>query len=192
MGARQKYQSQNIVSISLATFIALAICLAWNKTSATSQNFAIYFGNYLTTDWKLRLLLLRMKKFLVFILAVLYIGSSTGATIHIHYCMGKLVNMSLNSESKKCPKCPSKEKSSSCSKECCKDLHKTLKLEKDQKLAEMGSKLINGNTYTVSSFYNSDHMSLAVSAIPYAHPYIKGPPAGSIVQPYILYRNFRV
>jgi hypothetical protein len=134
-----------------------------------------------------------MKKFLVFILALLYIGSSTGATIHMHYCMGKLVNMGLNSESTKtCPKCPSKEKSSSCSKECCKDVHKTVKLEKDQKLADVGLKLIDGPSYIVSPFGLSEHISPAVSATPYVHPYIKGPPARSGVQPYILYRNFRV
>lgn len=133
-----------------------------------------------------------MKKFLVFILAVLYIGSSTGATIHMHYCMGKLVNLGLNSESKKCPKCPSKEKSSSCSKECCKDLHKTVKLEKDQKLAEIGLKLIDAPSYTLSSFNIPEHTSPALSSIPNAHPYIKGPPARLIVQSYILYCNFRV
>ena len=134
-----------------------------------------------------------MKKFLVFIFAVLYIGSSTGATIHLHYCMGKLVNMSLDSEStKKCPKCPSKEKSASCSKDCCKDLHKTVKLEKDQKLADMGLKLIEGASCIVSSLYSSNHMSPTVLVMPYAHPYIKGPPARSVVQPYILYGNFRV
>ena len=134
-----------------------------------------------------------MKKFLVFILAVLYIGSSTGATIHIHYCMGKLVNMSLNSEStNKCPKCPSKEMSSSCSKECCKDLQKTVKIEKDQKLADIGFKLIDGPSFILSSFNFPEHMAPALSAIPYAHPYIKGPPAKSTVQPYILYGNFRV
>jgi hypothetical protein len=134
-----------------------------------------------------------MKKFLVFILALLYIGSSTGATIHMHYCMGKLVNMGLNSEStKKCPKCPSKEKSSSCSKECCKDVHKTFKLEKDQKLADVGLKLIDGPSHILSPYGFPEHIGAAVLAVPYAHPYIKGPPARSPIQSYILYGNFRV
>ena len=35
-----------------------------------------------------------MKKAIVSILAVLYLCSSAGATVHLHYCMGKLVNWS--------------------------------------------------------------------------------------------------
>lgn len=33
-----------------------------------------------------------MKKFLTAILAVMYLTSSAGATMHMHYCMGDLVN----------------------------------------------------------------------------------------------------
>jgi hypothetical protein len=36
-----------------------------------------------------------MKKFITAILAVLYLGTSSGATIHMHYCMGKLAEWGL-------------------------------------------------------------------------------------------------
>lgn len=69
-----------------------------------------------------------MKKLLTIILALLYVSTSTGATFHMHYCMKKLVDVSLwhDEESHTCGE--------SCSKKCCKDVHRTVKLEKDQEL----------------------------------------------------------
>ncbi|HEX3025570.1 MAG TPA: hypothetical protein VHP12_10205 [Chitinophagaceae bacterium] len=77
-----------------------------------------------------------MKKFIVFILAVTYFGLSTGATVHMHYCMGKLVGSSLwhNDKSDRCSKC-GMEKNSSKNK-CCKDEHKLVKIEKDQTVSQ--------------------------------------------------------
>ena len=77
-----------------------------------------------------------MKKALALILAFLYAGSSTGATFHMHYCMGKLVEVALwHGEVKPCNQC-STGHSKACAKKCCRDEHKTVKLEKDQKAAE--------------------------------------------------------
>ncbi|MBK6990321.1 MAG: hypothetical protein IPH34_00115 [Chitinophagaceae bacterium] len=36
-----------------------------------------------------------MKKFITAILAVLYISTSTGAMVHMHYCMGQLADWGL-------------------------------------------------------------------------------------------------
>ena len=70
-----------------------------------------------------------MKRLLVTILAILYLGTSTGATIHLHYCMGKLVSMNLwHSDGGKCGNCGMK-KNKACAKKCCKDEHKLVKLE---------------------------------------------------------------
>ena len=47
-----------------------------------------------------------MKKFITAILAVLYLGTSSGATIHMHYCMGKLADWGLgHKNSKTCGQC---------------------------------------------------------------------------------------
>ena len=47
-----------------------------------------------------------MKKFVAVILALVYIGTSTGANIHMHYCMGKLADWGLgDNKSKTCSKC---------------------------------------------------------------------------------------
>ncbi|HKB43867.1 MAG TPA: hypothetical protein VKC90_05750 [Chitinophagaceae bacterium] len=75
-----------------------------------------------------------MKKFLVFILSLVYLTGSTGATVHMHYCMGKLVGWSLQHDSKKkdkCRKCGMKNFANK--KGCCKDEQKHIQIEKDQK-----------------------------------------------------------
>lgn len=72
-----------------------------------------------------------MKKLVVAILAVLYLGVSSGATVHLHYCMGKLLGVSFtDNDSNKCGKCGMK-KTASPKKSCCKDEHKLVKLGKD-------------------------------------------------------------
>ncbi len=70
-----------------------------------------------------------VKKIFAAILAVLYLFT-TGATINLHYCMGKLVDQSLfDNHSEQCSKC-GMEKSQQ-SKDCCKDEHKQLKVNND-------------------------------------------------------------
>lgn len=73
-----------------------------------------------------------MKRFVVFILAILYLGLSTGATINMHYCMGELVGTSLwhNDKSDFCSQCGMQKKASK--NKCCKDELKIVKIEQDQ------------------------------------------------------------
>lgn len=75
-----------------------------------------------------------MKKFIVFILAILYLGLSTGATLHMHYCMGKFVGSSLihHESSDSCSRCGMEKKASK--NKCCKDETKLVKIEQDQKV----------------------------------------------------------
>ncbi|MBY0480237.1 MAG: hypothetical protein K2Q21_02690 [Chitinophagaceae bacterium] len=77
-----------------------------------------------------------MKKFIVSIFAILYLGLSTGATVHMHFCMGKLVGSDLwhSEQSGVCGKC-GMEKTNSKNK-CCKDEHKVVKIVQDQKVAD--------------------------------------------------------
>ena len=72
-----------------------------------------------------------MKKFFVTILAILYLATTTGATVHMHYCMDKLVEQNLwHSEKEQCGNC-GMEKSQQADDGCCKDEHKQVKLEND-------------------------------------------------------------
>ena len=87
-----------------------------------------------------------MKKFVTATLAVFYMSASTGATLHLHFCMDKLVAWGFGKEKANkdsCPYCGMVKTSADkhCgkqSKDCCKDEQKQVKIEKDQKTAEAG------------------------------------------------------
>lgn len=70
-----------------------------------------------------------MKKFLVAILAFVYLGVSSGVAMTIHYCMGKVSSVELLTHNDKCSKCGMKSGSG-----CCKDEFKIFKLNDSHKL----------------------------------------------------------
>jgi hypothetical protein len=134
-----------------------------------------------------------MKKLIICILAILYMGSSTGATVHMHYCMGKLVDIGLwhGKKATACNKCGAKENSKSCKKNCCKDVHKLVKLDKDQKTAESAFQLV-----AVTSFVTPDHYydlpQIQIATLAQEYPVTNAPPRSSKVQPYIFLCTFRI
>jgi hypothetical protein len=81
-----------------------------------------------------------MKRIIVTILAIAYLGTSTGAMISMHFCMGKLANWSFgNDETKTCGKCGMEKKSNHG---CCQDEHKFFKSSSDQKITESAFKQV--------------------------------------------------
>lgn len=70
-----------------------------------------------------------MKKFLIAILAIVYLAVSSGVAMSIHYCMGKVSSVDLVHTSDKCSKCGMKTKGG-----CCKDEFKIVKLSDSHKL----------------------------------------------------------
>ncbi|MBS1748535.1 MAG: hypothetical protein JST63_01380 [Bacteroidetes bacterium] len=95
-----------------------------------------------------------MKKVLAFILSFFYLFTTTGATFHLHYCMGKLVNVKLGQkETKKCSKCKSEE-TDPCSKNCCKDAFKTVKFEKEYSATD--------------NIFPSFQLKISAKSVPYA------------------------
>jgi hypothetical protein len=110
-----------------------------------------------------------MKKILVSILAVFYLASSVGATVHLHYCMDKLINWSLlKGDGDKCDKCGMKKDDG-----CCKDEHKFVKNSDDQKAAESSIEVLQFLTGTapvsvlnISEFYSSIVHKYPVSHAP--------------------------
>src|SRR6187431_609083 len=102
-----------------------------------------------------------MKKILVSILAVFYLASSVGATVHLHYCMDKIIGWSLlNSSGDKCNKCGMEKDGG-----CCKDENKFVRNNVDQKVAESAIQL-----------------QAAAVAMPAAFIYTSGYPLTSIIQ----------
>ena len=83
-----------------------------------------------------------MKKILIAIFAFFYLAVSSGFTVHMHYCMGELADWDLgHNKSKTCSKC-GMDKSDENDNGCCKDEHKFIKSNTDQKTAETGFPLI--------------------------------------------------
>ena len=121
-----------------------------------------------------------MKKALTAILAVLYLSTSLGATVHLHYCMGKLVNWSLsNTSSKKCSIC-GMHKSNTASKDgCCKDEVKQIKNEKDQKLTETAFNLIHLTSIALP-VSQIELPALKISSLTENNPISHSPPRGQV------------
>lgn len=75
-----------------------------------------------------------MKKFVITILAILYLGVSSGATVHFHHCMGELVEWGFSDNSldndDTCSSCGMKQGNSEL---CCKSQKQELKLSESCK-----------------------------------------------------------
>lgn len=78
-----------------------------------------------------------MKRLCLAILAILYLSTSIGTTIELHYCMGKFAEGSLwHNKNSKCSKCGMQKKHGPTDNGCCRDEYKLLQIEKDQKSSE--------------------------------------------------------
>jgi hypothetical protein len=131
-----------------------------------------------------------MKKFLVLILSILYLGASTGTTLHLHYCMGKLVNGKMaHDDTARCSKCGMK-KDRAAKKGCCKDEHKLVKIEKDQKATESISLLDNAIALAPPSFIEWPAQALPV--ITTVEAVSHAPPRTGKVHTYILHCTFLI
>ena len=71
-----------------------------------------------------------MKRFFVTILSILYLASAMGATVDVHYCMGKSVGANfVHKDDDKCRKCGMHK---SKTKGCCQDKQETFKTSDHQ------------------------------------------------------------
>lgn len=78
-----------------------------------------------------------MKRFALLILSLLYLSTSIGAGINLHYCMGKLVDSSLfELDAANCNKC-GMEKGGRAEDDCCKDEHKKVKVQDEHKVSNI-------------------------------------------------------
>jgi hypothetical protein len=128
-----------------------------------------------------------MKKALVSILAVFYLTSTVGATIHLHYCMDKLIGWSLlKGEGGKCDKCGMEKDGG-----CCKDEARVIKNSIDQNTAESAVQSIqvlsNAALLTVTNTSENYFSSLIER-----HPICHAPPLISAGEIYILNCVFRI
>lgn len=132
-----------------------------------------------------------MKKFIVAILAFLYLTTSSGANLHMHYCMGELTDWGLgHNNSKTCGRC-GMEKSDEKDNGCCRDEHKFVKNDADQKAVE--SVVLNFTLQLIDVpvpfFLLSENL---VSSITEEYPISHAPPRSGTPPVYLLNRTFRI
>jgi hypothetical protein len=138
-----------------------------------------------------------VKRALVTILAFLYLSSSMGATIHLHYCMGKMISWSLiDHESDWCTTCGMHKTSGgndgiSSTKNCCKDEHKQIITNNDQKLTSAEFQFSRLSLEAVPVPYLS-FQSISFSSITTENPAAHGPPVLGDKPLFLLNRNFRI
>lgn len=73
-----------------------------------------------------------MKKIVVVIIALLYIGVSSGITLNLHHCMGKLVEIGLW-QNETCDSCGEKKQSHNC----CSTQTQLVKISVDQNVDQI-------------------------------------------------------
>jgi len=93
-----------------------------------------------------------MKKFLLGILTIFYLGVSTGTSLQVHYCMGKMVDFDLvNKDSDHCHKCGMKKTNGT--KGCCHDEQTVIKFTNDQNSADAAYQVVQIPSVAVLKHY---------------------------------------
>jgi len=109
-----------------------------------------------------------VKKIIALILFVLYLVTSSGATINFHYCMGKFIGWDISSPvNQECSNCGMTKENK---KGCCNDKQETLQLKKDPLAASVN--IIPNNTFLYLNtqyfssvkFFRTNHVAEACSA----------------------------
>lgn len=131
-----------------------------------------------------------MKKVLLSILAIIYFANISGASLQLHYCMGKLVRIGVIPESKKqCSHC-GMAKSSTDAKHCCKDEAKKVSTDKDTKATLASVQYLKSPASALTSLQHSFDASPLITISKAGIPLANAPPA---TQPlYLLFNVFRI
>lgn len=132
-----------------------------------------------------------MKKFLVTILAFVYLTVSSGATINMHYCMGKLMNWDLTNKQNTQSKCGICGMEQSGHKGCCKDEHKILQIDKDQKISESAFQSFNISSEAITATY-AELPSVTIPPLLVENPFSHAPPRSGAIPIFMLNCNFRI
>jgi hypothetical protein len=132
-----------------------------------------------------------MNQFLTAILAFLYLGSSAGANVDMHYCMGKLADWSLtHKKTNACPKC-GMPKNIGKGKGCCKDEQKFFKDNTAQKITERSlQSFIDPGVELKTSYLVIPDITLVpvITTRPVSH----GPPLHAGIPNHIFYCSFLI
>jgi hypothetical protein len=136
-----------------------------------------------------------MKKTFLTIMAFVYLAVASGTTVHMHFCMDKLVSWNIApGNAHDCPVCSMEKESFKSSelscKGCCKDEVKQVKLEKDHKAEQnfLPKVLIEA---VVSTFHSNDVHDIIPAKLIGSYN-INGPPQKHKVPTFLFNCVFRV
>ena len=130
-----------------------------------------------------------MKRFIITILAVFYLGVASGATVHFHYCMGQLIEWGLsNKEADKCGNCGMNKPEST---DCCKDQHQNFKVEKSQK-ASQNVYQFNLPLLKIPLTAFNEHNVVYVSSLKEEHHFSNAPLRKQNIPVFVRNCNFRI
>lgn len=102
-----------------------------------------------------------MKKLASSILFILYLGASSGATLNLHYCMGKLDSWGFETrQDEKCGSCGMETKDKNDG--CCKDEFKQIKVEETHKAAENNFECSVYSSHNIITQNNSTNELLSI------------------------------
>ena len=131
-----------------------------------------------------------MKKLIITVLAVFYLGVSSGATVHFHYCMGELIEWGLSNDSSEgtddCSNCGMKK---GVSEDCCKDQKQELKLKESQKapLSTFKEKI-----FAIEPIFYHELQVKILPSFFEQHSFINSVSRTGKTPVFILNRNFRI
>lgn len=131
-----------------------------------------------------------MKKFLLSILAFVYLAASTGATVQLHFCMGRLANAGFFKEDH-CGVC-GMDKGSNSENGCCKDKKETVKISIDQKYSTTSIFNFEQPFTDIVAVFTGFQPHLAVLPNNKVPPVSNAPPRSQAQPVYLLNRNFLI
>jgi len=133
-----------------------------------------------------------MKKFLFSILAIIYIVASTGATMHMHYCMGRLADTGFfEQDGGHCSLC-GMEKTADEDNGCCNDKEETVKISIDQKSSATTLFHFEQPFSILETAFTGFQPHLAAIAADKVLPVSNAPPRSPQVPPYLMNCLFRI
>jgi hypothetical protein len=129
-----------------------------------------------------------MKKILIAILLVTYTFAASGASVDLHYCMGKFIGWDFDYASKNgCSECGMQTKPD---KGCCDNKQIQVKVDKDQQVVYKSISF--GSVHFAIVLHSTIADDVLVNANTILHPSIHAPPLISNTAIYLLNCNFRI
>ncbi|MEH6306732.1 hypothetical protein RYH73_13835 [Olivibacter sp. CPCC 100613] len=134
-----------------------------------------------------------MKKLFALILTILYLGIATGFSTYSHYCMDRYVETSLwKTDRSNCGICGMDKSKETSKKNCCKEEHKEVKLEKKHQASQYVYQQFQSFPAVV---LNSAYVLPANNIwenITTAHPFSHAPPNKEYLSIYMLNCTYRI